>query len=497
MAAGWHTSAFFYSIPVDRFADSDGDGVGDLRGLTGKLDYLEWLGVDAIWLLPFYRSPFRDFGYDVSDHLDVEPRLGTRADFAELAQAAAARGIRVVLDLVASHTSSEHPWFQAARQGRDSRFHDWYVWSDEPREGEWQPMFPGEEDRTWTHDDVAGRWYLHRFYSHQPDLNTASPDVQAALHRTVAYWARAGACGFRIDAVPTFLRKAGGDHGVLRALRRALERERPDAVLLGETDVPRERLLDFFGAGDELHLLLGFLLANHVVLALADERAAPLAESLRSLREPPPGCAYANFLRNHDELDLEQLGEEERERVFRRFAPEPSMRVYGRGIRRRLAPLLGDERRFRLALALLFGLPGPVVLAAGDELGLGDDLSRPGREAVRTPMRWQGGGPSVAAQRDDPSSPLGLVRALARARRAAGIGLGWPSAVRAPEPEALALEYGPALALYNLSGRELPVAVDSPRRDVLAGGEPVQGRLTLPPYGFRWLAQAGGRAGRR
>jgi maltose alpha-D-glucosyltransferase/alpha-amylase len=391
----WYRNAVVYEVDPAQFRDANRDGCGDLRGVTERLDHVRGLGATCLWLLPFYASPFRDGGYDVTDHLTVDPRFGDIGDFVELMEKAEELGIRVVVDLVAQHTSGEHRWFQEARRDRTSPYRDYYIWADEPHDTDVTPIFPTAEDSVWTWDQEAQQFYRHVFYRHEPDLNLANPRVREELRRIMAFWLRMGVSGFRVDAAPYMIERAraadptDGGQWLLREMREFVSLRRPEAVLLGEVDVPVEQYVDYFGGGQGMTLLLDFWLNNHLFLALARADAEPLLRALHQQPPPPRHAQYANWLRNHDELDLERLSDAEREEVMRTFAPQQSMRAYGRGIRRRLAPMLGgDERRIAMTHALLLSLPGTPVLLYGDEIGMGEDLSRPERLAVRTPMQW-------------------------------------------------------------------------------------------------------------
>jgi len=394
----WYRSASVYQIDPSRFWDSDGDGWGDLPGVTARLDHVRGLGATCVWLLPFYASPFRDGGYDVSDHLAVDPRLGDMADVAALLQRADELGLRVLVELVAQHTSDQHRWFQEARHDRRSPYRDYYIWADEPEPTEVSPIFPTVEDSVWAWDGEAQQFYRHVFYSHEPDLALDNPRVRAEMHRIMTFWLRLGVSGFRVDAVPSMVERARAarpdtdGHWLLRDMRAHAWSQQPEAVLLGEVDVEPKQYADYFGDGDRMTMLLNFWANNHLFLALARGDARPLADALRAQPVPPSHASYAHWLRNNDELDLERLSAQERDEVLAAFAPQEEHQAYGRGVRRRLAPMLGgDPRRIALVHALLLSLPGPPVLRYGDEIGMGDDLSQPERLAVRAPMQWSDG----------------------------------------------------------------------------------------------------------
>jgi maltose alpha-D-glucosyltransferase / alpha-amylase len=409
----WYKNAVIYSLDLETFLDANGDGVGDFEGLIRRLDYLEYLGVDAVWLAPFQPSPQRDNGYDVSDYYGVNPRYGSSGDFVEFMHHAEKRGIKVLMDLVVNHTSDEHPWFQEARQDRESRYRDWYNWSKKrPKNWNKGMVFPGVQDRTWTFDRSAQAYYFHRFYEFQPDLNMDNPHVRTEVRRVMGYWLQLGVHGFRVDAVPFVLEsidptRASGEtrFEYLSEFRRFLQWRRGDAILLGEANVLPEENAKYFGedGGSGIHMMFNFFVNQHLFYALATEDVAPLVDAIKATSDIPETSQWAHFLRNHDELDLGRLTDAQRKRVFEKFAPEESMRLYGRGIRRRLAPMLGDREHEELAYSVMFSLPGTPVIRFGDELRMGDDQSLDQRDAVRTPMQWadeQNGGFSTADAAD-------------------------------------------------------------------------------------------------
>src|SRR6478672_9247124 len=384
----WYKNAVVYSLDVETFLDANGDGIGDFEGLTRRLDYLEGLGVTAVWLTPFQPSPRRDDGYDISDFYGVDRRFGSGGDFVEFMREADSRGIRVLMDLVVNHTSNEHPWFQER--------HDWYVWSKR-RPANWRSgvVFPGVQKSTWTYDKKAREYYFHRFYDFQPDLDMDNPRVREEVRRIMGFWLQLGVAGFRVDAVPFILeepprstRRPLIHFEYLKEFREFLQWRVGDAVLLGEANVPPDQTLPYFADGDGLHLMFNFWVNQHLFVSLATGDARPLAAALQATRKLPPTGQWAHFLRNHDELDLGRLAAHDRRTVFEAFGPEPSMQLYGRGIRRRPAPMLGDQARLRLAYSLVLSLPGTPVLRYGDEIGMGDDLRLKDRAAIRTPMQW-------------------------------------------------------------------------------------------------------------
>jgi maltose alpha-D-glucosyltransferase / alpha-amylase len=535
----WHKNAIVYCLAVDTFMDGNGDGCGDFEGLTRRLDYLESLGVDVLWLAPFQPTPNRDNGYDISDYYGVDPRFGSSGDFVEFVHDAESRGIRVIVDLVVNHTSDAHPWFREARSSRTSPRRDWYVWSKKrPPNWETGMVFPGVQKTTWTFDRESREWYFHRFYDFQPDLNMANPRVREEARRIVGYWLQLGVAGFRVDAVPFVLEKPSPTGAKsqtrfewLRDLREFLQWRVGDAVLLGEANVPPDQAQRYFANGDGLHMMFNFWVNQHLFLALASGDVRPLAAALRATRRLPAGAQWAHFLRNHDELDLGRLDGEDRALVFEQFAPEPSMRLYGRGIRRRLAPMLGDRRRLELAYSLLFSLPGTPVLRYGDEIGMGEDLRLRERAAIRTPMQWSGeqnAGFSTAeklvrsvvddplygyeqvnveTQRRDPESLLRWTAAMIRLRKECPeVGWGEWGIVPTRNASVLALLYrwrgNELLCVHNVDSRphDVSIRVDAQRGDRLvnlvdaeesragAGGAH---RLALEPYAYRWYRVGG------
>ena len=401
MLTRWYRTGCFYSLDVGLFQDANGDGVGDFQGLLARLDYLARLGVTTIWLNPMYPSPRRDGGYDICDYYNVHQRLGSMGDFSMFMHEANERGLRVMVDLVVNHTSDQHPWFQSARSDPDSPFRDWYVWSEtEPPDRFEGMVFPGVENEIWTYDDVAHLWYRHRFYRFEPDLNTDNPAVRDEIEKIAMFWIGLGVTGFRVDAAPFLIEPRTGPKDrprfeFLRELRETMSWHRGDSVMLAEANVSDEELNDYFGQADgtatRVLMVFAFRLNQALILALAREDARPVAATLRELPDLPRYGQWATFLRNHDEVDLGRLTEEERQEVARAFAPDPDMWAYGRGIRRRLAPMLhGDRRRIELAYSLQFSMPGTPVIRYGEEIGMGDRLDLPEREAIRTPMQWDG-----------------------------------------------------------------------------------------------------------
>ena len=530
----WWKNAIVYCLDVETFYDADADGCGDLVGLTQRIDYLAGIGVSCLWLMPFYASPNRDDGYDIVDYYAIDPAMGTFGDFTELIRTARDRGMRVIADFVMNHTSDRHPWFQAARQSRDSPYRGFYVWSDEkPEEKPGDVVFPDKEESNWAWDEQAGQYYLHRFYSHQPDLNVANPQVRDELAQVMGFWLAQGLSGFRVDAVPFLIEPTGlpegaivDPHELLRDLRRHLNRRNGEAVLLGEVNLPAKDVRAFLGDedGDELHMAIDFLGNQALYLALARGEAEPLAGALRGMPELPEDASLGRFVRNHDELTLDKLSDSERQEVFERFGPDPSMQLYGRGIRRRLPTMLGgDQRAIRMVYSLAFSLTGTPVLFYGEEIGMGENLEVEGRMAVRTPMQWSaepnGGfstvddparlrrplprgeyGPehvSVAAQRRDPDSLMSWFERLVRRRRECPeLGFGTLELLETGAPSVFAhrcdWDGATIVAVHELAGREaevtLPVEDGEALVDLFADAEhPLPATLSLAPYAAHWF----------
>jgi maltose alpha-D-glucosyltransferase/alpha-amylase len=393
----WYKNTVIYSLDLETFMDANGDGVGDFEGLTRRLEYLQTLGISTVWLSPFQPTPNLDDGYDVCDYYGVDSRHGSSGDFVEFIHHAQKRGIDVIMDLVVNHTSDQHPWFQAARKDKSSPYHEWYVWSKK-RPPNWQSgmVFPGVQKSTWTYDKQARKYYFHRFYKFQPDLNMHNPAVRTEIRRIMGYWLELGVSGFRVDAVPFIIETPPGGtkkpelhFEYLQEMRKFLQWRRGDGVLLGEANVVPKETLNYFGdEGDGLHMMFNFFVNQHLFYALATGEVAPLAMALKATKKLPAGAQWTQFLRNHDELDLGRLTDEQRAKVFARFGPEPEMQLYNRGIRRRLASMMGNQPQLELAYSVMFSLPGTPVIRYGDEIGMGDDLSLKERHAVRTPMQW-------------------------------------------------------------------------------------------------------------
>jgi trehalose synthase len=397
-AHAWYKDAIVYQLHIKAFFDANNDGMGDFHGLTSKLDYIAELGVNTIWLLPFYPSPLRDDGYDVADYTNVNPTYGTRADFQHFVREAHRRNLRVITELIINHTSDQHAWFQAARRApAGSRKRDWYVWSDDPkRYSGTRIIFTDTEKSNWAWDDVAQAFYWHRFFSHQPDLNFDNPQVRKALFRVMRFWADMGVDGFRLDAIPYLCEREGTNnenlpetHEVLKEVRAQLDAHYQDKVLLAEANQWPEDVREYFGNDDECHMAYHFPLMPRMYMAMAQEDRHPIVEIMQQTPDIPPGCQWAIFLRNHDELTLEMVTSRERDYMYQMYAAEPRARL-NLGIRRRLAPLLENDReKIKLMNSLLLSMPGSPILYYGDEIGMGDNIYAGDRDGVRTPMQWR------------------------------------------------------------------------------------------------------------
>jgi len=550
----WYQRAVFYEVLVRGFYDANGDGTGDLAGITAKLDYLQWLGVDCLWLLPFYQSPLRDGGYDISDFWTVLPEYGDLADAVELVEEAHRRGIRIIADLVMNHTSDQHPWFVESRQDRTNPRADWYVWRDDDTGyPDARIIFVDTEKSNWTYDAQRGQYYWHRFFAHQPDLNFDNPEVASTMLDVVRYWLDIGLDGFRLDAVPYLFEREGTNgenleptHAYLRRLRREVDALYPGRVLLAEANQWPEDVVAYFGDGDECHMCFHFPVMPRMFMAVRREQRHPITEILARTPAVPEGCQWGIFLRNHDELTLEMVTDEERDYMWAEYAKDPRMKR-NLGIGRRLAPLVDNDRRVaELLHALLFSFPGSPVLYYGDEIGMGDNIYLGDRDGVRTPMQWspdRNGGFSradfaqlylpplmdpvygyqavnVEAQMRNPSSQLHWMRRMLEVRKQHPVfGTGAFDVVHTDNPSVLAYVRSfpderaagdaadpqgvshstrPVLCVCNLSRFAQPAELPLQRWE---GSVPVEllGRVpfppigelpffvTLAPYGFYWF----------
>ncbi|HEY4272845.1 MAG TPA: alpha-amylase family protein [Candidatus Udaeobacter sp.] len=539
----WYKNAIIYCLSVDAYMDANGDGIGDFPGLMRRLDYLHGLGVTAIWLMPFQTSPCKDGGYDVADYYNVDPRYGTLGDFIEFTHGAKQRGIRVLIDLVVNHTSDQHPWFKQARSDPNSKYRDWYVWSKKkPARSNQGMVFPGVQKTTWSYDREAKAWYFHRFYDFQPDLNTSNPEVQAEILKIMGFWIQAGVSGFRMDAVPFIIatkgpnvRKPKEQFDMLRVFREFLQWRQGDCIVLAEANVLPETDMDYFGDdGDRMHMMFNFQVNQNLFYALAAADTRPLIKALKATKPRPATAQWGVFLRNHDELDLGRLQKKQRQTVFKAFGPDKKMQLYDRGIRRRLAPMLGgDQRRLELAYSLMFTLPGTPVVRYGDELGMGDDLTLPERACARTAMQWSnephGGftknpkphtpvidkGPygyqhvNAAIQRRDPKSMLNWTERIIRMRKEVPeIGWGDFTVLDVRDHGVLALRYdwrnNSVLFLHNLHEQPREIVLDPEvpgeqgkllvnllAEDHSRANKSGKHRIMLEGYGYRWYRIGG------
>ena len=395
----WYKDAVIYQLHVRTFCDSNGDGIGDFRGLTGKLDYLQELGINAIWLLPFYPSPLRDDGYDIADYTSVHPSYGTLEDFKEFLTAAHHRRIRVITEMVVNHTSDQHPWFQEARSSRENPKRNWYVWSEtDTRYQGVRIIFLDTEMSNWAWDPISKSYYWHRFFGHQPDLNYDNPVVREAMWEVMKFWLDLGVDGFRLDAVPYLIERDGTScenlpetHGVIREFRKRIDLAYPGKMLLAEANQWPADVSAYFGNGDEFHMAFHFPLMPRMFMAVKLEDRKPIIEILEQTPQIPENCQWCIFLRNHDELTLEMVTDIERDYMYDEYAVDKAMRL-NLGIRRRLAPMMeNDRRRVELLTGLLLSMPGTPIIYYGDEIGMGDNIYLGDRNGVRTPMQWNGG----------------------------------------------------------------------------------------------------------
>lgn len=539
----WYKNAIVYCLSVGTYMDANGDGIGDFQGLISRLDYLQGLGITAIWLMPFQPSPGKDDGYDIADYYGVDSRYGTLGDFVEFTHGCEQRGIRVLIDLVVNHTSNDHPWFREACRDPKGKYRDWYVWSKiRPKSSESGVVFPGVQKTTWSYNEAAKAYYFHRFYDFQPDLNTAHQEVQAEILKIMGFWLQLGVSGFRMDAVPFVIAKKGVDlhrpveqYDMLRRFSEFLTWREGEAIVLAEANVLPNTDLKYFGeAGERLQMMFNFEVNQHLFLALATGESRSLARALEATKPRPATAQWGHFLRNHDELDLGRLTKAQRERVFNAFGPAPEMQLYDRGIRRRLAPMLGgDRRRLELAYSLMMTLPGTPVLRYGDEIGMGDDLQLPERNCARTPMQWStepNGGftkskkpclpvirdgqygfqhVNVAAQRRDPNSMLNWMERMIRMRKEVPeIGWGDFSIVPTKVSQVLIVRYfwrnNSVICMHNLSSesQEIRLSIRYDQEDNCTlinllsedhSHPDKKGKhcILLEPYGYRWFRVCG------
>lgn len=534
----WYMNAIFYEVHIRAYCDSNQDGIGDIPGLISKLDYIKNLGVDCIWILPIYPSPLNDDGYDIADYYDIHPNYGTLADFKSLIKEAHQRGIRVITDLVLNHTSDQHPWFQQSRSDPNSKYRDYYVWSEtDQKYADARIIFLDTEESNWTFDEAAGLYYWHRFYSSQPDLNYDNPAVIEEMQKVMKFWLDMGIDGFRADAVPYLIEHEGTNcenlsdtHQILKAFRAYLDENYEGKILLAEANQWPQDVLPYFGDGDEFHMGFHFPVMPRIFMALRKGDATPIHWIMSQTPDIPENTQWCIFLRNHDELTLEMVTEEERQWMWEQYAPEARMRL-NLGIRRRMAPLLdNDQRKILLANALLFSLPGAPIIYYGDEIGMGDNIWLPDRNGVRTPMQWnrhrnagfsdaspealyapviESGNYSfqhvnVEAEEKNPNSLLNKMRHLVNVRKSNPIfALGGYQILAKDQTQCLTILRTFAdehvLCVLNLTPEDQILEIDLAEFtskeliDLMNGIS--QGQITnpqktleLPPFGFLWLA---------
>lgn len=533
----WFKNAILYSLDVERFYDENGDGIGDFQGLTTKLDYLSALGINCLWLLPFYPSPNRDNGYDVTDYYNIDPRLGTLGDFSKFMDKADQLGIRVIIDLVVNHTSVEHPWFLEAAKNPESDYRDYYVWSEKPLEYEQEKlMLSGEVNTVWTYSHEAGMYYLHRFYREQPDLNIGNSAVRLEILRIMGFWLRLGVSGFRVDAAEILIEPYGmkdtGEYDLtcfLEEMRDFISMRRSDAILIAETNVLPDKMNTYLDHGKKMHMVFNFFLNQHLFLAMAKGESSSLSNALGSLSNLSDHNQWLNFLRHHDELSLRLLTEDERQIIYKKFAPDHEMRIYGHGVRRRIAPMLQGNRAFlELAYSLLFSMPGIAMVRYGEEIGMGENLQLPGRSSVRTPMQWtdeEKGGFSVSEknhthpvisggeygfeqvnvlkQQRDPGSFLSwITRLIITRKQFPEIGMGEKELVETSIPNLLIhiLDHKgrKTIFFHNLSGEPATITINDTSLRGLnlyemfgddKSGSIDPGSVTIAPYGYKWCKE--------
>ena len=534
MENAWYNNIIMYSVDVELFYDGNGDGIGDFQGLSEKLDYLAGMGINCLWILPFFPSPDRDNGYDVMDYYNVDSRVGSLGEFSDFMNKANGLGIRIIIDLVINHTSIKHPWFQQARDNPNSKYHDYYVWSKDLPDFDREKLhFVGEEDNVWSYDKKVKKYYLHRFYKEQPDLNIANPLVRQEIFRIMGFWLKLGVSGFRVDAAEMLVEPYGLENvskeelvEFLSEMRDYVSLRKGDAILLGEANVKFSEMDTFLERGDKMHMMFNFHLNQLFFLALARKSSAPLFQAAEALSKLHATNQFLNFLRHHDELALDLLTEKEYKNVVEAFAPQENMRIYDRGIRRRLPPMLNnDTQRMKLSFSLMFSLPGVPMIRYGDEIGMGENLQLKGRNSVRTAMQWadsKNGGFStyegklfhsvisrgdysyskvnVAKEQNDEQSFLNWVERLVAARKqCAGIARGKIEVVEYKTDQLFMHVFNHSakrvLFIHNLSDQEIILEKDE--IPLSKGGyydffvdpkvKRENGNLIINPYGYLWL----------
>jgi maltose alpha-D-glucosyltransferase/alpha-amylase len=526
----WYRNSIVYNLDVDIFKDSDGDGIGDFKGLVQKLSYLDSLGVEVIWLSPFQPTPDRDDGYDVSDYYSIDSRLGTMADFDGFITEAKKHHIRIIMDMVLNHTSIEHPWYKKARADSSTKYRSRYVWSKtRPRDFDEGMVFEGFQSETWSYDEVASRYYFHRFYDFQPDLNYQNKEVQQEAIKILWFWSAKGIKGFRLDAVPFIIdvpesgaSKPAKMFGVLDSIVRGAKSIDNQTLLLGEANVePKENIAYFGEKGDRLQMMFNFYVNQYLFYAMATGKTGTLIKALNETRQKPPSAQWAYFLRNHDEVDLGRLSKAQRNKVYEKFGPEANMQLYNRGIRRRLAPMLHHPEQIKMAYSILYSLPGTPVIRSGEEIGMGDDLTLAERLSVRTPMQWnntENAGFStakktfrpvismgeyayqkinVASQLSDKQSLLNFIKSLISVRKSLPeLGVSDWQVLDLEDDAVLAIAYktpaGKIIIVHNFSDKAAEITLPlTGKQKVLVGRwhTGANGRLKMEPYGRLWLKE--------
>jgi len=527
----WYRNSIIYNLDVDSYQDSDGDGIGDFTGLISRLPYLKSIGVKVIWLSPFQPTPDRDDGYDVSDYYGIDKRLGSMEDFQRFMKAAKAHDIKIVMDMVLNHTSIDHPWFQAARADSSGKLRSRYVWSEtQPKDYDKGMAFEGVQTETWSYDEIAKRYYFHRFYDFQPDLNYRNKAVQLEAIKILQYWTKKGILGFRLDAVPFIIDvpENGADkpshlYGVLDSLVRGAKQVNPEVLLLGEANVETRENVEYFGTkGERLSMMFNFYANQFLFYSLAKEEPSSFVKALEDTRSKPGASQWAFFLRNHDEIDLGRLSKRQRETVYDDMGPEPNMQLYNRGIRRRLAPMLNNNAKLKMAYSLLYSLPGTPVIRSGEEIGMGDDLTLRERLSVRTPMQWDttaNAGFTTAKkafrqvislgdysykkinvqleEKDDGSLLNHIKKVIGLRKKCPEIGTSTWTSIATEDKHVMGLEYQPKsghlIVLHNFSAEpaQVNLALSAKATDLYNNKSLPSGKQTiqLPAYGAAWIRE--------
>lgn len=524
----WYRNSIFYNLDVDVFKDSDGDGIGDFKGLSEKLPYLDSLGINVIWLSPFQPTPDRDDGYDVTDYYGIDPRLGTMADFDNFIAEAKKHKLKIVMDMVLNHTSIDHPWYKKARSDSSRKYRSRYVWSaTKPKDFDKGMVFEGFQTQSWSYDEIAKQYYFHRFYDFQPDLNYQNKEVQEEAIKILQFWSAKGINGFRLDAVPFIIdvpESGAADpakmFGVLDSIVRGAKLIDKETLLLGEANVSPEENTNYFGEnGDRLQMMFNFYVNQYLFYSMAEGKTTTLITALNETRQKPKTSQWAYFLRNHDEIDLGRLKKSQRNKVYEKFGPEPNMQLYNRGIRRRLATMLNNPEQLKMAYSVLYALPGAAVIRYGEEIGMGDDLTLQERLSVRTPMQWDNKNNAgfsmakqtvrpvismgdyayhqvnVASELKDRKSLLNFIKSLIRIRKSLPeIGTSDWEVLNLRNDAVFAIRYkshsGQITIVHNFSPQAIEVEIPlTGKEEVLVGEQRLEakGKLKLKAYGKLWL----------